>query len=304
MRVAATATTGVYSTRTSSQIRTGSVLTVGPARKTDSTTSSKEVTKAKTPPPTTPGRISGKVTVRNTRHGPAPSPGGAAASAGSRAAATRRRSAPRRAGRAWCGPTPARRVVPTQPRRAGDGVERDGEHDHRHHHRAEEERGQHGVAGAGQPLRAPSAAAVPSTTESAAASSATSQAGQRAPRRHDGSAKKAPHQRSDHVSGGSWMKLLSLNATGTTARIGSTRKAATSAANRSSSRRAVSAGLGARAADRHAREKRRRRDEQQRRPEQHDGCRGGERPGEALVDQALDQHGERHAARRRRAAPA
>ena len=62
MIVAATATIGVYSTRTSSQMRTGNVLKLGPARKTASTTSSKDVTKAKMPPPNMPGRIPGRLT--------------------------------------------------------------------------------------------------------------------------------------------------------------------------------------------------------------------------------------------------
>ena len=97
MIVAATATISVYSTRTSSQMRTGSVLTSGPARKTASTTSSNEVTKAKTPPPNMPGRIDGKVTVRNTRHGPAPSPLAARARRGSTPRPRRRHSGRHRA---------------------------------------------------------------------------------------------------------------------------------------------------------------------------------------------------------------
>ena len=74
--------------RISSQMRTGSVLTVGPARKIDSTTSSNEVTKANTAPPTTPGRISGSVTVRKMRTSPAPRP--AAASGSRRSSAVER----------------------------------------------------------------------------------------------------------------------------------------------------------------------------------------------------------------------
>ena len=83
-RVEATAATGVISTRMTSHILTGSVLAPTPARKMEMTISSNEVMKANTAPPTTPGRIRGRVTVRNACQGDAPSPAAARGSIGSR----------------------------------------------------------------------------------------------------------------------------------------------------------------------------------------------------------------------------
>jgi hypothetical protein len=78
-------------------------------------------------------------------------------------------------------------------------------------------------------LRAtPSAAAVPQTTEISVVSAATLRLASSVSR-HDASLKNAPHQRNDHVSGGSRMKLCALNAAGTMAMIGSTRNATTNA---------------------------------------------------------------------------
>src|SRR5204863_2239126 len=74
----------------------------------------------------------------------------------------------------------------------------------------------------------PSAAAVPATTDTSVVSAATFKLVSNV-RRHVTSLKNAPHQRSDHASGGNRMKLCALNAAGTIARIGNTRNAATSA---------------------------------------------------------------------------
>ena len=81
--VEATAVTGVNSTRIVSHSFTGSVFACTPARKIDTTTSSNEVMKAKAAPPARPGTMSGSVTVRNTRHGDAPSPSAARTQFGS-----------------------------------------------------------------------------------------------------------------------------------------------------------------------------------------------------------------------------
>src|SRR5262245_35870914 len=75
-----------------------------------------------------------------------------------------------------------------------------------------------------------SAAAVPQTTETSVVIAATSRLAINV-RRHDTSLKNAVHQRIDHASGGSRMKLCALNAAGTIATIGSTRNATTSATN-------------------------------------------------------------------------
>src|SRR5215204_3609605 len=75
----------------------------------------------------------------------------------------------------------------------------------------------------------PSAAAVPAATASRLDKKATCRLVSSA-RSHDGSAKNAVHQRVDHASGGTRTKLFWLKATGTMARIGRIRSAATKAA--------------------------------------------------------------------------
>ena len=74
----------------------------------------------------------------------------------------------------------------------------------------------------------PSAAAVPARTEASVVNAAIFRL-VISVRRHVTSLKNASHQRSDQDSGGSRMKLWALNAAGTIAMIGNTKKAATSA---------------------------------------------------------------------------
>jgi len=54
-------------------MRTGSVVVPGPIRNTDTMMLLNEIAKAKTPPATRLGLITGRVTVKNVRHGRAPS---------------------------------------------------------------------------------------------------------------------------------------------------------------------------------------------------------------------------------------
>ena len=152
--VEATAATGVISTRMTSHILTGSVLAPTPARKIEMTTSSKEVMNANTAPPTTPGRIRGKVTVRNACQGEAPSPSAARGSIGS----SPWRDTPTfsttngSAISAW--PIAIPSVVPTRPGPLAHVVEGDARHHDRDDQGRQDEPGEHLPEAPAEPLQA------------------------------------------------------------------------------------------------------------------------------------------------------